>query len=402
MTEPTAVQEQVDELLNLPQQIWLLGAGVSRGAGIPLMNELTTRVEAILDAEEQGEFTAIRATLPEDAHVEHVLSHISDLISLASRTASGHVNLDGREVDLDQLRNLHKAIQSAIRTTIRFGYIPADDESPEQIGTVEKPIVSIDGHIRFVDSLFRARRAGLERRPPVAFFTTNYDTLLEDALALGRIPTSDGFSGGTMAFWDPGAIFDTPFPEEARYQARVHKLHGSIDWFLSREDVVVRRREGAGYPPEASERLLIYPQSTKYQITQRDPFAGLFTAFRSALMGTESGLFAVCGYSFRDEHINEEIERAMSHRTSSLTFLAFVKQRDDEVGSATQGLPQIFSRWLSDHNAAWRQRIVVAGSRGFYHGGLENLLPASPDSAHGWWSFQGLTNFLAHGPETVV
>lgn len=36
--------QQLDEFLSRPNQMWLLGAGVSRDAGIPLMYALTHRV----------------------------------------------------------------------------------------------------------------------------------------------------------------------------------------------------------------------------------------------------------------------------------------------------------------------------------------------------------------------
>lgn len=400
MAELSICETQVDELLNLPTQIWLLGAGVSNNSGIPLMADLTSRIEVVLEGEDQSDFGSIRAALPPDAHVEHVLSHISDHISLASRTASHTINLDEKERTIDELREFHSRIQREIRDIVRFGYSAPNDEKPERIGTLEKPIVSIDDHLDFVEAVFRSRRAGLERRPPVSFFTTNYDTLLEDALALGRIQTSDGFSGGTMAFWDPASVSDVSHTNDARHQAIIHKLHGSIDWFLSPADVVVRRREGADYPLEANERLLIYPQATKYQITQRDPFASLFTAFRSALTSSESGLFAICGYSFRDDHINEQIDRAMSLRGSSLTMIAFVKQNADEIDSPTQGLPDALAGWTDQPGSPWRERLVVAGSLGFYHGSMENRCWTEPDSPHNWWSFDGLTSFLRHGPTT--
>jgi hypothetical protein len=392
-------KSQIDQFLDLPQQIWLLGAGVSKDAGIPLMIPLTDRVEQMLSGENKNIFKSIRSELPDGSHVEHILSHLGDFISLAGRSMSKRVNLGGKDRDRDTLREVHHLIQDSIRKTMRFGYIPGNDKNSEKIGTLTDPLVTIDHHVDFVKALFQDRRAGLERRPPVLFFTTNYDTLLEDALSLCQIPTYDGFSGGTMAFWAPSSIFDTPPDIGSSYQAIIQKLHGSIDWFLSKEEIVVRRREGAGYPLEAGQRLLIYPQATKYQITQKDPFASIFRDFRSALMTKESAVLAVCGYSFSDEHINEEIELAMKHRGNSLTLLAFIRQKNDEIESAGQGLPSIFVKWLSENDEDWRERVIVAGSHGVYQGNLNNLLPIDQNSLHAWWSFEGLTHFLKYGPE---
>lgn len=400
--DPAQCHKQIDELLNLPQQMWLLGAGVSKESGVPLMYPLTDRVEEMLEGNEQTDFRAIRAELPKAAHVEHVLSHIGDLIALASRTATKTVTLGTEKRELENLRGLHSRVQQHIRDTMRWGYSPAEGDKAEKIGTQAKPIVTVDAHCRFVKALFNVRRAGLERRPPVAFFTTNYDTLLEDAIALCRVPATDGFVGGSMGFWDPDREefgFGTPFFPHGGFQARIFKLHGSIDWFVSEEDVVVRRRDGAGYPADEPGRLLMYPQASKYQVTQRDPFARLFGAFRAGVSDPNPGLLAICGYSFGDEHINEEIERAMKYRSNQLTVVAFVAQPED--AGEDQGLPPALSRWLRE--APWKERLLVLGNRGVYHGSLENRYPpGSASSLHAWWSFEGLTKLLAQGPEVTT
>jgi hypothetical protein len=402
MTEAIQCQKQIDELLNLPQQSWLLGAGISKNAGIPLMMPLTDRVEVVLVGDHKRVFQSIRAQLHDTSHVEHVLSHIGDLIAIADRAKSKSVDISGTNKRAGELRELHASIQDAIRDTLRWGYVPAEGEKPECVGCKDTPIVTVDGHVRFVEAFFDARRAGLERRPPVAFFTINYDTLLEDALALCRIPAIDGFSGGAMAFWEPGHEIDDPFRVDANVQARIYKLHGSIDWVVSSEDVVVRRRDGARYPSDSGARLLIYPQATKYKVTQRDPFATLFAAFRAALVYPQPGLLAICGYSFGDDHINEEIERALRQRENQLTVLAFVSQDSSTLTEPGQGLPPVLTRWLSNDSGLRKDQVIVAGSHGIYHGSLENRCPAEVHAPHGWWSFEGVTQVLRHGPEVEV
>lgn len=401
---PEQVRKQIDDLLNLPQQSWLLGAGVSRAASVPLMIPLTDRVHEMLDGPQKADFKAVRESLAENSHVEHVLSQIGDLIALASRTKSATAQVGAAERGLAELNVLHAKIQECIRDTIRWGYEPAYGGAKERVGSKANPIVTVDAHSAFIRALFHVRRANLERRPPVALFTTNYDTLVEDALALERVRASDGFVGGAMAFWEPGyrrSPFTRPFAVDDEYQARVYKLHGSVDWYMSAEDVVVRRREGAGYPPDDPARLLIYPQSTKYRATQKDPFASIFGAYRAALNDENSGLLAVCGYSFSDEHVNEEIAAALRRRGSQLTVLAFVRQPDDKKLPDGDGLPSELRKWLSAADS-WKERVVVAGSRGVYHGSLENILPAPEDHPHKWWSFDGVTALLREGPEATL
>lgn len=65
-------RKQIDDLLNLPHQNWLLGAGVSCESGMPLMYPLTEQVKQILQAERKKDFQVVRSQLPQNSHVEHV------------------------------------------------------------------------------------------------------------------------------------------------------------------------------------------------------------------------------------------------------------------------------------------------------------------------------------------
>ena len=169
---------------------------------------------------------------------------------------------------------LHQRVLTWIAETIRWGYKPKkDDETPEEVGTHENQIIVINDHSEFVYALFNRSQAGVaERRRAVRLFTTNYDTLLEDALALGGFSYWDGFSGGAVAYRSHRYGDAEPNLGDRAY---VIKLHGSIDWHLGEGDRVWRVRDGDLYPNKIS-RVLIYPQSTKYLETQRDPFAAQF------------------------------------------------------------------------------------------------------------------------------
>ncbi len=270
--EADQARKQIDDLLNIPCQSWLLGAGISKDAGIPLMIPLTDRVATLLQKdggtpELHETFQAIRVTLDENSHVEHIMSQIGDLLAMAERSKTKSVLVGKQKCDVAFLRTLHDRIQRAIREITQWGFRPKDGKAKEELGTSDKPIVKVDYHCKFVEALFRSRRAGFERRPPVTLFTTNYDTLLEDALSIARVRSHDGFHGGAMAFWEPSThvnIDSKPFSEA--YDARVYKLHGSIDWYASDEDVVVRLREGAAYPepPRPSADLPAGDQISRY------------------------------------------------------------------------------------------------------------------------------------------
>lgn len=382
--------ETIDNLLNESRQMWLLGAGISREAGIPLMYPLTNRVQALLTDSHQTDYKQILSDLTPNSHVEHVLSHLGDLIAIANRTREQKFQIGKSDRNVSELGLLHDAIKAAIRETVQWGFLEKKDLEPE-VGDSSNPIVRISDHQQFISAIFSKRRAGFDRRPSVPFFILNYDTLIEDALALNKITYSDGFSGGAMAFWNPDEAshcFDQPF--KGPFNAKVYKLHGSVDWFVSNEDVVVRRKEITTYSTESGDKLLIYPQATKYLLSQRDPFAKMFSAFRNGLHEVENTVLCICGYSFGDDHVNEEIERAMRQRNNSLTIIAFLSQ------SKSGQLPLTIQSWLSEKNSSWNNRIWVAGKFDIFHKSLTPVYTTSKEMK--WWSFSGLTDFLKFGP----
>lgn len=379
--------------LTSDRQAWLLGAGVSFDAGIPLMFPLTKYVRTLVrekDMKAHDLLESIIKQLPDSYHIEHVLSQLGDLIALAERSRNKAMPVDGEDVSVSDLLALHRDIVDHIGHAVRYGYKPPQGSEPERRGSQCEPIVEVAGHRQFVRHLFAARvKPGIGQRP-ITFFTTNYDTLIEDALALEHIPCVDGFLGGAMAFWSPEVAYSTLHGQAG---ARIIKLHGSVDWHRMEDGALVRCRAGCGYPDRAGN-LMIYPQSTKYVATQRDPFASLFAQFRSSLAVNPDNVLGVCGYSFGDDHVNDEIEAAMTRPGSKTVLIAFSGEVWD---GGARHLPTQLQAWLGER--IWSDRVFVASASGLYHGSLVNLLPKG--AAMDWWTFNGLTRYLAEGPEFV-
>jgi len=382
--------KQVDELFALSKQSWFFGAGTSINARIPLMGHLTSRVfaRAESDSEENLKIlNALKKDLPTESHIEHILSQLGDYAAIAERSKGNTVTVGSQALKLDKLRELHEGILSWIAETIRWGFVPTDDNKKtiEQIGTREKPIVKIDEHEKFVSALFNRSQAGVaERRSAVKIFTINYDTLIEDALALGCFSYWDGFSGGAVAY--RSHHFGDQEPDSG-FRAHVIKLHGSIDWYLGDDDRVWRVRDGDLYP-STSSRVLIYPQATKYLATQRDPFAVQFDLFRRTLNAGAENVLAICGYSFGDEHINEEIELALQQPGNKTTIIAFSK-----VFNA------VLQRW---RGSWWGKRLYVITEEGLSVGNEGPLFPPGNGEKRDWWKFEGVTRILNSGAEACV
>ncbi|HBS5952148.1 TPA: SIR2 family protein [Klebsiella variicola] len=373
--------EQFQELLNCPEQNWLLGAGISYSAKIPLMYPLTSRIMELIqeDAEAVNLITKIKSELPPNLHIEHILSHLGDYSAIASRTLKKEIEICKENFTLDCIEKNHNKILKYIADTIRYGYV----EKPEKIiGDKDNFIVDIKEHFNFINTIFYSLRAGInERRKPIRLFTTNYDTLLEDALALNRIPYWDGFSGGAVAYrsYQYGQI-------EPMNDAKAHiiKMHGSIDWFQNDDGSLWRVRDRDTYPIK-NNRVLIYPQSTKYIATQKDPFSAQFDLLRKSLNSLSYHVLIVCGYSFGDEHINQEINLSLSNPNNKTVLLAFCEEVDNKI-------PEVLDVWRCSD---WGERVYVATQNGLYVGSKSPI--KRKDEYDDWWTFSGMTKVLKEG-----
>lgn len=396
MAQDADIAEQFEKHLNSPKQTWLLGAGISYPANIPLMYPLTARV---LELARDNLFTADADALhvldfvvgdcAVTSHIEHHLTHLGDLISIAERSRTGGIDIGGKHILKKKLEDVHQGLIEQIASTVRWGYRAATTNgkgevvAEAQTGNQNKSIIDISGHQKFVDAVFGTSRAGLDFvRTPVEFFTTNYDTLLEDALALAGIEFQDGFVGGGVAFWNV-----LNYESRTGTRAVISKLHGSIDWYRPSSGTpnLLRVRHGDTYPGDGGS-VMIYPQATKYLNTQRDPFAEIFQRFRRRLSIGSDHVLLVCGYSFGDEHINAEIEIAMSSSRNQLTIIAFNDEPNDELPATLRG-------WQKE---SWGQRLFVASPRGVYQGSTGPVFTIAAGKRD-WWTFDGVATLLAGG-----
>jgi len=393
------MEEFDNKLENLKQflssqsrQNWLFGAGISFGSNIPLMYPLTIRVEKIIEdaaeAKEKEILASLKADLTDDCHVEHYLSHLGDLLAIAERSKDKSANIGAYSYTCEQLRQLYLEIIKAIGGIVRYGYVSANAERgiDEEVGKAAAPIVEITPHYEFIDALLISQ-SNLERRSKTTFFTTNYDTLLEDALALHKKVVCDGFSGGAVGFWNAEKEFSNAVTDSNTYQ--LYKLHGSIDWHRDDKLGLVRARYGTKYLPNPAN-IMIYPQATKYVETQKDPFASLFLGLRKTLMNGQQNTLITCGYSFGDDHINAEIESALRSESNQTTVLAFI-QEDPKSGVV---INKTLDAWLACPKIG--SRVYVAGELGIYHNSTTPLTETDA-SKYKWWRFDGLTQFIKTG-----
>lgn len=356
-----------EELLAQSGRAFLIGAGCSKCAGLPLTAELSEKSlsSKALDDTTKKILVALRDLFKgaDDANIEDYLSELVDLLAIANRRTSrgatqNDVTLGGSSYGEGLLRT-------------------AADQIKRGIAEVIEQKVSIETHQNFVRALHRPLRPGTPTSGQrVDYLVLNYDTVLEDALALERVPFADGLDGGVTGWWSPQTF------DRDGLAARVFKLHGSINWCEFPDDPLPRRVGASLQIAAAAERrILIWPASTKYREAQLDPYAHLAERARRVLRPSPGSqcVLVVCGYRFTDAHINLELDRALRDSGGRLTIVVFTS--DDQPSGQV-------ALWNKD--AAVMEQVLVFANRGFFHG--TQSAPATTDLL--WWKFENITRLL--------
>lgn len=168
---------------------------------------------------------------------------------------------------------------------------------------------------------------GCEHQLPPASRGVHRQLRPSDGGALEQIGVGyfDGFVGTLEGKFRPDLVdaVDPSVPEALpRSFVRLWKLHGSINWAVISNDES-RRIVRLGSPAPAGQAAAIYPSEEKYDASRRLPYVALMDRLRRALEQPET-LAIICGYSFRDQHLNEVIfDAALRHPRSETVALCY-------------------------------------------------------------------------------
>lgn len=150
--------------------------------------------------------------------------------------------------------------------------------------------------------------------------TPNYDMLFEYACDSAGIPYANGFSGGVERKMDWKAVdLSLLAPEKVpqgkrlkpvfkpRKHVRLYKVHGSLNYFFHRNNVV-ENNAWMWNPPDFAERVMITPGLSKYKTLQHYRQELLQSADTAINKATN---FLFIGYGFNDMHLEEYIKRKL-------------------------------------------------------------------------------------------
>lgn len=151
-------------------------------------------------------------------------------------------------------------------------------------------------------------------KPTIDVITPNYDLIIENALSQINLDFNDGFYGGLQKIFDWNESESQYFRFEhgkktndnyakIKYHFKLHKVHGSLNYFVT-NDLVVRNDTLSYFEkPFNLERFIITPGDTKHKrIVENRQF---YREMDSAIEKAETYLFI--GYGFNDLDIDKKI-----------------------------------------------------------------------------------------------
>ena len=256
--------------------------------------------------------------------------NIEDYIRVMNELLTGLKILD----DVEAIEELSEEIDSVIQN---FTANISNIENRIILANETRRTEAFNTLVLFLMSF--ASRTGTRDR--LNIFTTNYDRLIEAAADIAGIRLIDRFVGSLTPIFrssrmDIDMHYNPPgIRGEPRYlEGVVHytKLHGSIDWVQSNNEIrkiglpfgalhIEPYLEAPGIDASPS-KTIIYPNASKDRETSEYPFVELFRDFASALCRPNSTL-VIYGYSFGDDHLNRIIRDMLTIPSTHLIIIAY-------------------------------------------------------------------------------
>lgn len=201
-----------------------------------------------------------------------------------------------------------------------------------------------------------ARKAS---EPRFQLFTTNYDTLFEQAtVKRGGYTIIDGFSFSYPRLFS-GSNFDfdivnrerTRIKKEESFAPNVYqlfKIHGSIDWEKSGEKIFQR-------DSTPNQPCIIYPASNKYESSYEQPYFEMMSHLQQTLR-KEGTLLIVIGFGFKDKHIQNTIQEAVTQNQNFHLFIVAYDNSDNLT-------PDLVGGYITDDGKVKESNVTVYYSK---------------------------------------
>lgn len=294
--------------------LFLLGAGASIDAGIPISNKMVDNIEELIKTHEDwipykdlyfylkssiNYSDGILGKFNEHFNVERLLIVISEIEKRESNIMYPFIGtwnirlLDLAGHNFENIKAFHKLIRKQLNEWVglrqydKANYYQSFSSLSTDIGNIMK------------------------------VFTLNYDLCFENIVGKDK-NIELGFTEETNEW------HQSNFENIEGKHYNLYKLHGSIDWYLQENKLYKSQKI-------ESEPELIF--GIQHKMTSVDPYFYYSSILRNACFN-EAKLIVVIGYSYADEYVNVILSQALKSR-SELRIInvapLFEKKLDDEI-----------------------------------------------------------------------
>ncbi len=158
----------------------------------------------------------------------------------------------------------------------------------------------------------------------VRIFSLNYDQCFEKVI--GDDAVEQGFDPKTFE-WQ-----QSNFEGDETKRFTLYKLHGSINWYTDKH---TGKLMSSNHPEETPE--LIFGIDTK--LRTNDPYFYYTTEFRKWILSNDCRLIVTIGYSYADEYINHLISQAIiNNPTRQVLNITYLNKEDPLFDSSKKNL----------------------------------------------------------------
>ena len=308
------IKQKIEELCNIKNVSFLLGAGASSGA-IPSMKTMQKEISKSINEDLDDDIKTLYSDIKGD-NLEKKLA----ILHAKRFYLEGVLNADEKETS--NVEKLIKYIEDSIYRKINVDLTSTDATK------------ILDLYKKFYQKI-ALRNKDLSR---VNISTANNDLLSEKALDTLNINYNNGFGGGLERVFNP-ARFHYTFSkkidanlekfEPLENMVYLYKLHGSISWVEQEGNSLFNIREVSvtgGESKAEVAHVLIYPTPLKQSLSLGSPYVDIIREFQTKLSLPNSVIFII-GYSFNDDHINNIIKQALASN-SSISVVIFGEYKD--------------------------------------------------------------------------
>jgi hypothetical protein len=273
--------------------IFLLGAGASYDAQIPISSKMINELEDLIKHDNEGKkYKNLYYCLKSGILYGFGITNKNDAINI--------------ELLVNTMDELIKSYEHPIYPFVGSWVPRLGELAGEEFNNIKKfkdfILVQLDRwmeipHPELCDYYYGLIKFQKEFEFPLSVFSLNYDQCLEKQCGKYNIECNRGFN---EYIWDY-KNFDRHIDNNA--SLNLYKLHGSIDW--ENKNNKIEEKDGT-----IKKHAIIF--GTSYKLQYLDPFLFLFYEFRRQTLERATKIINCIGYSFSDDHINGILGQALS------------------------------------------------------------------------------------------